>query len=87
MADRLRGDKRMGEETINTKNLLETISREGEKLPRSERRDFLKQGLLLAGGALAGATVANTARADGSCAQLEQVSRTGRINESLRASV
>ena len=54
----------MGEGTIDTKNLLMTIASEGEKLVRHERRDFLKQGLLLAGGALSGVAVAGTARAD-----------------------
>ena len=39
----------MGKNISKTANLLETVAREGEKLQKSERRDFLKQGLLFAG--------------------------------------
>lgn len=56
----------MGEEKSSTVNLLQTVAREGEKLNVRERRDFLKQGLMLAGGAIAGAAAAGRARADDS---------------------
>ena len=47
----------MGKDKSSTANLLQAVAREGEKLQASERRNFLKQGLLLAGGALSGAAV------------------------------
>jgi len=50
----------MGKDKSNTANLLQAVAREGEKLQASERRNFLKQGLLLAGGALSGAAVPGT---------------------------
>jgi len=53
----------MGKNKSSTANLLQTVAREGEKLQASERRNFLKQGLLLAGGALSGAAVPGVALA------------------------
>ena len=38
-----------------TTDLLKTVAAEGQKLPIAERRNFLKNGLMLAGGMLAGA--------------------------------
>ena len=48
----------------NTANLLRTVAREGEKLRQSERRNFLKQGLLVAGGTLTATALAGKALAD-----------------------
>ena len=48
----------------STKVLLQRISREGSKLPLAERRNFLKNGLLLAGSAIAGGTVTRSANAN-----------------------
>ena len=56
----------MENDKSGTVNLLRAIAREGDKLPQSERRNFLKQGLLLAGGALSGAALVGKARADDS---------------------
>jgi len=50
----------MGKDKSSTADLLQAVAREGEKLPTNERRNFLKQGLLLAGGALSGAAVPGT---------------------------
>jgi sulfane dehydrogenase subunit SoxC len=55
----------MGDSKDSAANLLQAVAREGEKLKLRERRDFLKQGLILAGGAIAGAA-AGSARADDS---------------------
>ena len=38
-----------------TTDLLKKVAAEGQKLPIAERRNFLKNGLMLAGGMLAGA--------------------------------
>jgi sulfane dehydrogenase subunit SoxC len=48
----------------HTQELLQRISDEGAKLPLVERRNFLKNGLLLAGSAIAGGTVAPSVRAN-----------------------
>ena len=46
-----------------TAGLLQRVSEEGQKLPLEERRNFLKNGLLLAGGVIAGGAMAAKARA------------------------
>lgn len=46
-----------------TKGLLQQVAAEGEKLPAAERRNFLKNGLVLAGGVLAGTGVGIKAKA------------------------
>ena len=51
--------------TDKTAGLLQEVSAEGQKLPVAERRNFLKQGLLLAGGAIAGGAISQQAKAAG----------------------
>lgn len=46
-----------------TTGLLQKVAAEGEKLPASERRNFLRNGLVLAGGVLAGAGFGSKAQA------------------------
>jgi sulfane dehydrogenase subunit SoxC len=53
----------MGDSSITTKTLLGEIAAEGDKLDRHERRNFLKQGLILAGGALSGTALTGNAMA------------------------
>ena len=48
----------------DTVRLLGRISAEGAKLPLAERRNFLKNGLMLAGSAIAGGVVSRTAHAN-----------------------
>ncbi len=47
-----------------TETLLQQVASEGQKLPIAERRNFLKSGILLAGGALAGAGIRESKAAD-----------------------
>ena len=54
----------MGAKQNRTADLLKAVAKEGEKLPQNERRNFLKQGLLLAGSAIAGGVVAKEASAE-----------------------
>ena len=51
--------------TDKTAGLLQEVSDEGQKLPVAERRNFLKQGLLLAGSAIAGGAISQQAKAAG----------------------
>ena len=44
----------MTSKKTTTTGLLQKVAVEGQKLPLAERRNFLKNGLMLAGGALAG---------------------------------
>ena len=47
----------------STAGLLQKVSEEGQKLPLPERRNFLKNGLFLAGGAIAGGALSRQANA------------------------
>ena len=54
----------MADNKNKASDLLKMVAREGDKLNVRERRNFLKQGLFLAGGAIAGSTLSNKAGAD-----------------------
>lgn len=78
----------MGKDKSNTANLLRAVAREGEKLQASKRRNFLKQGLLLAGAALSGAAVPGTVLAGDNnlppnVPPLDQVAGIWRAHQSL----
>ena len=47
----------MTQKKATTSGLLQQVAAEGEKLPAAERRNFLKNGLMLAGGVIAGAGI------------------------------
>ena len=53
----------MTSKTDSTAGLLQRVSAEAQKLPQAERRNFLKNGLLLAGGVIAGGALSANARA------------------------
>ena len=54
---------RVTSKKTTTTQLLKEVAAEGRKLPIAERRNFLKNGLVLAGGALAGAGIGGRAQA------------------------
>ncbi len=53
----------MAPKTDVTAGVLDAVAGEAQKLPLAERRNFLKNGLILAGGALAGAALGRKANA------------------------
>jgi len=53
----------MASKTATTAQMLQRISDEGQKLPQAERRNFLKNGLLLAGSAMTGGAISGKVNA------------------------